>query len=112
MAKDLKLFYSIREVAEMFDVKDTTLRFWEQEFPKLLNPKKTGRGVRQYTKEDIEQVRIIHNLVKVRGMRIPAARELLRKNKSGVTQKAEVLTRLQAIRDELLEIKKELDGLY
>ena len=109
--KDLKLYYSINEVAEMFDVKGTTLRFWEREFPKQINPKKTGRNVRQYTKDDIEQIRVIHNLVKVRGLKISAARELLKKNKSGVQQETELVARLQKIRAELVAIKKDLETL-
>nr|WP_317162428.1 MerR family transcriptional regulator [Pseudoprevotella muciniphila] len=109
--KDLKLYYSINEVAEMFGIKDTTLRFWEREFPKQINPKKTSRNVRQYTKDDIEQIRVIHNLVKVRGLKISAARELLKKNKSGVQQEAELVARLQKIRAELIAIKKNLEEL-
>lgn len=108
--KELKLFYSIGEVAEMFGVNDTLLRFWEKEFPQL-NPKKGGRGMRQYTKDDIEKVRIIYNLVKVRGLRIDAARELLKHNHEGVSQSTEVVERLRAIRQKLVELKAELGGL-
>ena len=108
--KELKLFYSIGEVAEMFGVNDTLLRFWEKEFPQL-NPKKGGRGMRQYTKDDIEKVRIIYNLVKVRGLRIDAARELLKHNREGVIQSTEVVERLRAIRQKLVELKAELGGL-
>ena len=60
--KELKLYYSISEVAEMFQVNETLLRFWEKEFPQQIKPKKTGRNIRQYTKEDIEQIRTIYNL--------------------------------------------------
>lgn len=108
--KDLKLYYSISEVAQMFDVNETLLRFWEKEFPQI-NPKKTGRNVRQYTKENIEQIRTIYNLVKVRGLKISAARDALRKNKEGTIQTIEVVERLRAIKAELLEIKRELGGL-
>lgn len=108
--KDLKLFYSISEVAEMFDVNDTLLRFWEKEFPQI-NPKKAGRGVRQYTKEDIEVIRVVYNLVKVRGLRIEAARDLLKKNHAGTAQSTEVVDRLRAIRDELVTLKRELGDL-
>ena len=80
--KDLKLYYSIGEVAQMFDVNETLLRFWEKEFPQIC-PKKGGRNVRQYTKENIEQIRTIYNLVKVRGLKISAARDALKKNKQG-----------------------------
>ena len=58
-----KLYYSIGEVAEMLGVNDTLLRFWEREFPQI-SPKKGGRGVRQYTKDDIETIKVIYNLVK------------------------------------------------
>lgn len=108
--KDLKLFYSIREVAQMFDVNDTLLRFWEREFPQI-SPKKVGRGVRQYTKDDIETIRVIYNLVKVRGLHLEAAREVLRKNKEGTVQVTEVVDRLRNIKAELQLIKRELGGL-
>ena len=68
--KELKLYYSISEVARMFDVNESLLRFWEKEFPQL-RPKKGGRGIRQYRKEDIETVKLIYHLVKERGMTLP-----------------------------------------
>ncbi|MDE7378346.1 MAG: MerR family transcriptional regulator [Paraprevotella sp.] len=108
--KELKLYYSISEVAEMFGVTETLLRYWEKEFP-TITPRKSGRNIRQYTKEDIEAVRLVYNLVKVRGMKLAAARETLKKNKEGTLQTTEVIDRLQAIRDELLSIRRELDGL-
>ena len=108
--KDLKLYYSIGEVAQMFDVNETLLRFWEKEFPQI-TPKKSGRNIRQYTKDDIEQIRTIYNLVKVRGLKISAAREALKKNKEGTMQTIEVIERLQAIKAELQSIKKGLSGL-
>ena len=105
--KDLKMYYSIGEVAAIFNVNETLLRFWEKEFPQI-KPKKIGRNIRQYTKEDIEQIRVIYNLVKVRGFKIAAARETLKKNKEGATNTMEVLERLQKVKAELLAIKKEL----
>ena len=108
--KELKLYYSIGEVAAEFGVAETLLRFWEKEFPQIA-PKKSGRNVRQYTKEDIEQIRIIYNLVKVRGLKISAARELLKKNKEGVGNASEVIDRLQAIKAELQAIRAELGSL-
>ena len=105
--KELKLYYSISEVAEMFGVNETLLRFWEKEFPQI-SPKKTGRNIRQYTKEDVEQVRLIYNLVKVRGLKLAAAREALKKNKEGTQQTAEVVDKLRAIKAELESIRKEL----
>ena len=55
--KTTKLYYSIKEVGEMFGLNDSTLRYWEKEFP-FLKPKVAGNKVRQYTDKDIEQVRI------------------------------------------------------
>ena len=105
--KELKLYYSISEVAQIFDVTETLLRFWEKEFPQI-SPKKTGRNVRQYTKEDIEQIRLVYNLVKVRGLKIAAARDVLKKNKEGMVQTVEVVERLRALRAELQSIRREL----
>ena len=106
--KELKLYYSISEVAEMFQVNETLLRFWEKEFPQQIKPKKTGRNIRQYTKEDIEQIRTIYNLVKVRGLKLAAARDVLKKNKEGVLQTTEVVDRLRALKAELQSIRREL----
>ena len=108
--KELKLYYSIGEVAEMLGVSETLLRYWEKEFP-TITPKNSGRNIRQYSQEDIEQVRLIHHLVKVKGMKLAAARKALRNSKGEVERNMEIVGRLQAVREELMQIKKELDGL-
>lgn len=106
--KDLKLYYSISEVAEMLNVNESLLRFWEKEFPQIA-PKKAGRGIRQYRKEDVETVKLIYHLVKEKGMTLAGARQRLMDNKEGTTRNFEVVTRLKEIKDELLAIRKELD---
>ena len=109
--KNLKLYYSIGEVAKMFDVNESTLRYWEQEFPFLM-PKTSGPSkVRQYTEKDIEQVRLIHSMVKVRGFKISAAKKLINANRKGADKKAEVISSLIDIRTELQALKKQLDYL-
>ncbi|MBR1732306.1 MAG: MerR family transcriptional regulator [Alloprevotella sp.] len=108
--KELKQYYSIAEVAEMFGVNATLLRFWEKQFPQI-SPKRTGRSVRLYTKEDIEKIRVVHNLVKVRGLKLEAAAALIRKNKEGVEKKTELLDYLREIREELVGIKRGLGEL-
>ena len=109
--KDHKLFYSIKEVAEMFGVNESTLRYWEQEFP-YLKPKNSGPAkIRQYQEKDIEQIRLIYNLVKVRGFKLAAAKKIINNNRDGADRKAEVLTRLIDIRTELQALKKQMDGL-
>lgn len=109
--KDLKLYYSIGEVAQMFNVAETLLRFWEKEFP-TIKPRKAGRGIRQYTKEDVEQIRLIYHLVKERGMTLQGARDMIKRDKGGNTNKQiEIIERLKSIRDEIQAINKELNGL-
>ncbi len=109
--KNLKLYYSIREVAEMFDLNESTLRYWEQEFP-FLRPKTSGPSkIRQYAEKDIEQIRLIHNLVKVRGFRISAAKKMINANRKGADKTAEVLSSLIEVRSELQSLKKQLDYL-
>ena len=107
--KDLKLYYSISEVAQMFDVNESLLRFWEKEFPQL-SPKKGSRGVRQYRKEDIETVMLIYHLGKERGTTLPGARQRMKDNKETTLRNFEIVDRLKTIREELLSMKKALDG--
>ena len=109
--KNLKLYYSIKEVAAMFDVNESTLRYWEQEFP-YLKPKTSGPAkIRQYQEKDIEQIRLIHNLVKVRGFKLAAAKKIINSNRDGADRTAEVFTRMIGIRDDLQALRKQLDFL-
>ena len=108
--KDLKLYYSISEVAEMFGLSETLLRYWEKEFP-TISPKKSGRNIRQYSQADIDQIRLVYNFVKVRGMKLAAARKALKNSREEIERNLEVMGRLEAVRNELMSIKRELDGL-
>ena len=113
MSKELKLYYSIREVAGMLNIPEHTLRFWEKEFPSL-SPKKNKKdtGARKYTQEDINMVRLIHHLVKEQGLTIKAARERLKTSKRQVVDQQEIVSHLKSIRAELLEIQSKLEELY
>ncbi len=106
--KELKLYYSIGEVARMFRVNESLLRFWEKEFPQI-TPRKNNKGTRQYRREDIETIRLIYHLVKERGMTLEGARRKLKDNREVTVRNFEVITRLKEIRRELLSMKKELD---
>lgn len=109
--KNLKLFRTIKEVAREVGVSESTLRFWETEIPQL-SPKTRGdTKVRQYSDKDVELVRLIHNLVKVRGFKLSAARAMIAKNRAGVDKQAEVLETLISIRDELKTLRRQLDEL-
>ncbi len=105
----LKLYYSIGEVADMFDLNESTLRFWEKEFPKL-DPERGARGVRRYTQGNIEQIRLIHHLVKVQGLTIQGARDRLRVNRTNVSRDAEILQRLTDVRRQLADMRDALDS--
>lgn len=108
--KNLKLYYSIKEVAGMVDVAESTLRFWEKEIP-AIRPKTTSNNIRQYTQADIDNIKIIYNLVKVRGFKLSAARKMLRENRQQVDGNARVMEMLINIREELKALKKSLDYL-
>ncbi len=108
--KDLKLYYSVSEVAQMLGVSESLLRFWEKEFPQIA-PKKAGRGIRQYRKEDIDTLKLIYHLVKEQGMTLQGARQRLEvNNKNQTTSNFELLERLRAIREELVGMRDALNA--
>ena len=108
--KDLKMYYSISEVARMFDVNESLLRYWEKEFP-IISPKKAGGNIRQYRKEDIENIRLVYHLVKEKGMTLQGAKQRLKMNKEKTAQTVEVVNRLKEIREELVKLRKSMDYL-
>jgi len=109
---DLKRYYSISEVAEMFGVSETLLRFWEREFP-TIHPRRAGRDIRQYTKKDIEAVRQVYHYERECGLTHDGARRAIRHDSGGTTVKTtEVIDRLIAVRDQLMEIGRELSAEY
>lgn len=105
-----KIYYSISEVAKMFDVNESLLRYWEKEFS-IINPKKTAKGTRQYRKEDIESIRLVYYLVKQKGMTLAGAKQKLKENKDTIVKTTDIVSRLEAIKEELLSLKKEFDVL-
>jgi DNA-binding transcriptional MerR regulator len=95
-----KLYYTIGEVAEMFSVSTSLIRYWETEFPSL-KPKKDRRGDRKFTKKDIEQLEEIYTLVKERGFTLEGAKKEIKENKHVVNPSVrdnEVLAKLKKIR--------------
>jgi DNA-binding transcriptional MerR regulator len=101
-----KLYYSISEVSEMFDLNASTLRFWEKEF-EVLKPTKNKKGNRLFTKKDIEHISQIVDLVKQKGYTIQGAREQLkgRPAQRGGTTQEEVIQRLKVIREKLIDLR-------
>ncbi|MDE6778848.1 MAG: MerR family transcriptional regulator [Alistipes sp.] len=102
-----KLFYSMGEVSEMFDVKPSLLRFWESEFD-VIKPKRNKKGNRLFTPADVENLKLIYHLVKERGMTLDGARKALKQNRGELSRDAELLERLQRVRSILAEVRDEL----
>ena len=104
-----KHYYKIKEVAEILDVPQSTLRFWEKEFP-MIKPIRSSHNIRYYRPQDIELLRIIHYLIKDKGLKIEAAREQLRSNKHNVSRRVEIIDRLKSVRSELANLLVALGG--
>lgn len=102
-----KLYYSIGEVAEMFKVNTSLIRFWEKEFD-ILKPKKNKKGNRLFTKGDIENLHLIYYLVKERGYTLDGAKQKLKDNKVDVINDHEMVKSLTKIKEFLIELKKTL----
>lgn len=111
----VKLYYSIGEVADMFDVNTSLVRFWEKEFD-VLKPKKNKKGNRLFTPEDLDHFKLIHHLVKGQGLTLDGAKKYLKENKKAVkhelktekTQQAEIESKLRTIKNRLLELHSAL----
>jgi DNA-binding transcriptional MerR regulator len=104
-----KLYWTIGEVAEQLDVNTSMLRYWEKEFG-MLRPKRTNKGDRLYTQDDIRIVRAIHELLKDRGFTIQGAKDHLRGAVKQVDATTDVRERLLRIRTELLALRTQLDA--
>ncbi|MCK4920625.1 MAG: MerR family transcriptional regulator [Bacteroidales bacterium] len=103
-----KIFYSIGEVAAMFDVNTSLIRFWEKEFD-IIKPKKNKKGNRLFTKEDVDNFHIIYHLVKEKGMTLKGAQKKMNENRDDTLNNFEVIQSLNNIKNMLLEIKGELE---
>lgn len=102
-----KLYYSIGEVADMFNVNTSLIRYWEKEFD-IIHPQKNKKGNRLFTPADIDNFHIIYHLVKERGMTLKGAKKKMSENKDDAIQNFEVVKSLQNMREMLLEVKEML----
>ncbi len=102
-----KLYYSIGELATAFNVNASLVRFWENEFD-VLKPKKNAKGNRMFTPEDVKNLRLIYHLVKERGFTLEGAKTYLKENKHESLDKFQIITKLENIKKQLLDIKSEL----
>lgn len=105
-----KMFYSMGEVSEMFDVNPSLIRHWESKFD-CLRPHKNKKGNRMFSPSDIEKLKQIYHLVKERGMTLEGANKAMKSSRGGLSRDTELLERLQRIRAALEEVREELrDG--
>ena len=104
-----KLYYSIGEVAEMFTVNTSLIRFWEKEFG-IIKPHKNKKGNRLFTPKDIENFHLIFHLVKEKGMTLKGAQKKMKDNKEDTVNNFEVVSRLKEIRDLLIEVRDNIDS--
>lgn len=102
-----KLFYSISEVADMFHVNQSNLRFWEKEFSQLM-PKRNAKGSRFYSPEDIAIIKSIIYLVNEQKLTLNGAKRKLGQKKDVVVKQSEIVERLKLIRKELMGISNAL----
>jgi DNA-binding transcriptional MerR regulator len=102
-----KVYYTIGEVAELFEVNTSLIRFWEKEFD-VLKPQKNKKGNRLFTQHDLNNLRIIYHLVKERGYTLQGAREKLKQNREDVVKDVEIIDTLTRIRGFLVGLKEEL----
>jgi DNA-binding transcriptional MerR regulator len=107
----VKLYYTIGEVSEMFNVNTSLVRFWEKEFD-VLKPKKNKKGNRLFTPEDLENFRIIHNLVKEQGLTLEGAKKYLKENRKVLKHESKSeKNQFSEIENKLIKIKNKLQDL-
>ena len=102
-----KSYYSIGEVAEMFDVTTSLVRFWETEFD-ILQPKKNRKGDRLFTPKDIENLKIIYNLVKEKGYTLKGAKEYLKSSPNKANAASDTKNLLLKLREFLVELSEKI----
>tara|TARA_R110001583_G_scaffold112186_1_gene261467 strand:- start:8050 stop:8382 length:333 start_codon:yes stop_codon:yes gene_type:complete len=102
-----KRYYKIGEVAKAFNVNTSHIRFWEKEFD-ILKPKKNNKGNRLFTQEDVKNLKLIYHLVKEKGFTLEGAKSKMKENPKNVKNNHEIITRLEAIKEELIKIKGQI----
>ena len=98
-----KLYYSIGEVAKIFDVNTSLIRFWEKEFD-IIKPKKNKKGNRLFTQKDIDNFHIIYHLVKEKGMTLKGAKKKMKENKEDTEHNFEIIRSLEQIKEMLTDL--------
>ena len=103
----LKRYYTIGEVAELFDVSKSLIRFWEGEFESL-KPHKNSKGDRRFTVQNLEQIQLIHHLLKEKGFTIEGARHEIPRLQALIEEKKDLIERLQEVKAGLEDLKRQI----
>ena len=107
--KPQKLYYSIGEVAEILGESTSLVRFWSDTFTEFVRPERNRKGNRKFTPSDVENLKIIHHLVKDMKMTLVGAAARMKHNREGLDTRTEVVERLRGIKESLLEISRSLE---
>ena len=102
-----KIYFSIGELAKAFDVNASLIRFWDKEFD-ILKPKKNAKGNRQFTQEDVKNLKLIYHLVKERGFTLEGAKTHLKEGQKKTLDKFEIISKLESVKAQLLRIKSTM----
>ncbi len=103
-----KICYTIGEVARDLGENTSTVRFWSDSFPKFIRPTRNAKGNRLYKTEDIETFRLIQFLLKTERLTIEGATKRILEDRKGAERKWRVVASLMSIRDQLVEISKDI----
>ncbi len=102
-----KKYYKIKDVSELLGVQTSTLRYWEKEFPECA-PQRSQTNIRYYTAKDIETLKMINYLLKVKGLKIDAAKEQMRVNRNNISKRVDIIESLTQTRNELKQLLSAL----
>jgi DNA-binding transcriptional MerR regulator len=106
-----KFLFTVGEVADIFQVNPSLIRYWESQFD-ILKPQKNKKGNRLFTKDDVENFKIIYHLVKERKLTLSGVKLKLRQNREETVNNFEIVKLLQGVRKQLVELRETLENKY
>jgi DNA-binding transcriptional MerR regulator len=104
-----KIYFSIKEVATQLGEPESTLRYWEDEFPDTINPSRNERGVRFYKESDVQDIQLVQHLIRNRGLTLDGVRKVLQNNKEVAIKQANIVSHLKNIKNELRSLGDALN---
>ena len=103
-----KLYYKIGEVAQMLGEEVSTIRFWSDTFPRYVKPERNAKGNRLFHPEDLENIRLIHYLTRVEGLKLDGVARRLEENRDGLDHKRRIVEKLYGIRSSLADLYESI----